>query len=89
MSDAENKMSGEANQGEDSYREAYEREHLKCADLAARIADLEARCEELNWKIDRIQKNPYSVRMHRLFLLLTASFLPLSVSYGSLQQTLW
>ncbi len=58
MSDAENKMSGEANQGEDSYREAYEREHLKCADLAARIADLEARCEELNWKIDRIQKNP-------------------------------
>ncbi|HIW82431.1 MAG TPA: glycosyltransferase family 2 protein [Candidatus Acetatifactor stercoripullorum] len=51
-------MSGEANQGEDSYREAYEREHLKCADLAARIADLEARCEELNWKIDRIQKNP-------------------------------
>ncbi len=58
MSDAENKMSGEANQGEDSYREAYERNHLKCADLAARIADLEARCEELNWKIDRIQKNP-------------------------------
>ncbi len=58
MSDAENKMSGEANQGEDSYREAYEREHLKCADLAARIADLESRCEELNWKIDRIQKNP-------------------------------
>ena len=58
MSDAENKMSGEANQGEDSYREANEREHLKCADLAARIADLEARCEELNWKIDRIQKNP-------------------------------
>lgn len=40
------------------YREAYEKEHLKCADLAARIAELEARNEELEWKLDRIKKNP-------------------------------
>ena len=40
------------------YREAYEREHLKCADLAARIADLEAKNDELEWKINRIKKNP-------------------------------
>ncbi len=40
------------------YREAYEQEHLKCADLAGRIADLEARNEELEWKLNRIKKNP-------------------------------
>ena len=40
------------------YKEAYEKEHLKCADLAARIADLEAKNEELNWKINRIKNNP-------------------------------
>ena len=40
------------------YREAYEQEHLKCADLAARIADLEAKNEELNWKLNRIKENP-------------------------------
>ncbi len=40
------------------YREAYEQEHLKCADLAARIADLEARNEELEWKLNRIKGNP-------------------------------
>ncbi|MCH5343130.1 MAG: glycosyltransferase family 2 protein [Acetatifactor sp.] len=40
------------------YREAYEKEHLKCADLAARIADLEAENEELNWKLGRIKNNP-------------------------------
>ena len=44
--------------GETDYREAYEREHLKCADLAARVADLEAKNEELEWKLDRIKKNP-------------------------------
>lgn len=40
------------------YREAYEQEHLKCAELAGRIADLEAKNEELEWKLDRIKKNP-------------------------------
>ena len=40
------------------YREAYEREHLKCAELAGRIADLEAKGEELEWKLDRIKGNP-------------------------------
>ena len=40
------------------FREAYEREHLKCADLAGRIADLEAKNEELEWKLNRIKNNP-------------------------------
>ena len=44
--------------GETDYREAYEKEHLKCADLAARVADLEAKNEELEWKLNRIKKNP-------------------------------
>ena len=46
------------NMGETDYREAYEQEHLKCADLAARVADLEAKNEELEWKLNRIKKNP-------------------------------
>lgn len=40
------------------YREAYEQEHLKCAELAGRIADLEAKNEELEWKLNRIKNNP-------------------------------
>lgn len=44
--------------GETDYREAYEREHLKCADLAGRVADLEAKNEELEWKLNRIKGNP-------------------------------
>ncbi len=40
------------------YRQAYEQEHLKCADLAGRIADLEAKNEELEWKLNRIKDNP-------------------------------
>ncbi len=43
---------------EKDYREAYEQEHLKCAELAARIADLEGKCEEYAWKLDRIKNNP-------------------------------
>ena len=43
---------------EEDYREAYQQEHLKCADLAARVADLEAKNEELEWKLNRIKKNP-------------------------------
>ncbi len=38
------------------YEKAYEQEHLKCADLAARVADLESKCEELEWKLNRIKK---------------------------------
>ena len=40
------------------YREAYEQEHLKCTDLAGRVADLEAEKEELEWKLNRIKNNP-------------------------------
>ena len=43
---------------ETDYRESYEREHLKCAELAGRIADLEAKNEELEWKLNRIKNNP-------------------------------
>ncbi len=43
---------------ETDYRQAYEQEHLKCADLAARVADLEAKNEELEWKLGRIKNNP-------------------------------
>lgn len=40
------------------YKEAYEKEHIKCADLASRVADLEAKNEELEWKLNRIKNNP-------------------------------
>ncbi|MED9904761.1 MAG: glycosyltransferase family 2 protein [Lachnospiraceae bacterium] len=40
------------------YKEAYEKEHVKSADLAGRVADLEAKNEELQFKLDRIKKNP-------------------------------
>ncbi len=40
------------------YREAYEKEHLRNADLAGRVADLEAKCDELTYKLNRIKKNP-------------------------------
>lgn len=40
------------------YKEAYEKEHLKNADLAARIADLESKNDELTWKLNRIKNNP-------------------------------
>lgn len=43
---------------ETDYRREYEREHQKCGDLAARVADLESKCEELEWKLNRIKKNP-------------------------------
>ncbi len=41
-----------------NFKDAYEQEHLKCADLAARVADLEAKNEELEWKLNRIKQNP-------------------------------
>lgn len=40
------------------YRKAYEQEHLRNADLAGRVADLEARCDDLNFKLSRIKNNP-------------------------------
>lgn len=40
------------------YREEYEKEHLRNADLAGRIADLEAQCDDLNFKLNRIKNNP-------------------------------
>lgn len=40
------------------FKEAYEKEHLKNAELAGRIADLEAKNEELQYKLDRIKNNP-------------------------------
>ena len=40
------------------YKEAYEKEHIKCADLAGRVAELEEKNEELNFKIIRIKNNP-------------------------------
>lgn len=40
------------------YKAAYEREHLKNADLAGRVADLEMQNEELTFKLDRIKNNP-------------------------------
>lgn len=43
---------------ETDYQEAYEREHLLNADLAGRIADLEAKCAELDFKLNRIKTNP-------------------------------
>lgn len=40
------------------YKEAYEKEHIKSADLAERVAQLEEKNEELQFKIDRIKNNP-------------------------------
>ncbi len=40
------------------YKEAYEKEHIKTADLAERVAMLEAKNEELTFKLNRIKNNP-------------------------------
>lgn len=40
------------------YREEYEKEHLKNADLAGRVADLEAKCDDLTFQLNRIKNNP-------------------------------
>ncbi len=47
-----------ADAGQPSWQELYEAEHIKCADLAGRVADLEAKSEELEWKLNRIKNNP-------------------------------
>ncbi len=40
------------------YQKAYEKEHIKTADLACRVAELEEKNEELQFKLDRIKNNP-------------------------------
>lgn len=40
------------------YKEAYEKEHIKCADLASRVAELEEKNDALNFKLNRIKNNP-------------------------------
>ena len=40
------------------YKAAYEREKLKSADLAERIAELEDKNQDLEFKINRIKNNP-------------------------------
>lgn len=42
-----------------NYKEAYEREHEKCADLSDRIVLLESEREELQFKLDRIKNNKF------------------------------
>ncbi|MDE7287394.1 MAG: hypothetical protein K2N55_11220, partial [Lachnospiraceae bacterium] len=46
------------NEAEIDYREEYEKEHLRNADLAGRVADLEAKCDDLAFKLNRIKENP-------------------------------
>ena len=43
---------------EKDYKSAYEREKLKSADLAEKIAELEDKNQELQFKLDRIKNNP-------------------------------
>lgn len=40
------------------YKELYEKEHIKSADLASRVAELEEKNDELSFKINRIKNNP-------------------------------
>ncbi|MCQ2081089.1 MAG: glycosyltransferase family 2 protein [Lachnospiraceae bacterium] len=40
------------------YKEQYEQEHLRNADLAGRVAELEAKVDDLNFKLERIKTNP-------------------------------
>lgn len=49
---------GDENPKTIDYREEYEREHLRNADLAGRVADLEAKCDDLTFKLNRIKENP-------------------------------
>ncbi len=47
-----------SNENEMDYKAAYEREKIKCADLATRIAELEDKNQEVQFKLDRIKNNP-------------------------------
>lgn len=48
----------ESDFNQEDYKKAYEKEHLKNAELASRIAELEFKNEELEFKLGRIKKNP-------------------------------
>ena len=43
---------------ENSYKKAYEKEHIKCADYAQRIAQLEEENDYLQFRLDRIHNHP-------------------------------
>ena len=45
-----------------NYKEAYEKEHLKSAQLASRVAELEEKNDLLEFKLNRIKTNPLWVR---------------------------
>ena len=40
------------------YKELYEKEALKCSDLAGRLSELEMKNQELEWNLGRIKGNP-------------------------------
>nr|MCR4850017.1 glycosyltransferase family 2 protein [Lachnospiraceae bacterium] len=40
------------------YKEEYEKEHQRNADLAGRVAELESTVDDLNFKLNRIKSNP-------------------------------
>ena len=44
---------------EKDYKEAYEQEHYKSTYLAGRVADLEDKVDDLQFKLDRIKNNPF------------------------------
>ena len=46
------------NEKQKDYQAAYEQEHIKTADLAGRVAQLEEENEELQFKLNRIKNNP-------------------------------
>ena len=58
MSDMQENEQKELQEEIIDYRDAYEKEHLRNADLAGRVADLEARCDDLDFKLSRIKNNP-------------------------------
>lgn len=62
MSESQNKMQNQIQAEPQNelafYKDAYEKEHLRNADLAGRVADLEAKCDDLDFKLNRIKNNP-------------------------------
>lgn len=62
MSESQNKMQNPIQAEPQNelvfYKDAYEKEHLRNADLAGRVADLEAKCDDLDFKLNRIKNNP-------------------------------
>ena len=61
MSESQNKMQNQIQAEPQNelafYKDAYEKEHLRNADLAGRVADLEAKCDDLDFKLNRIKNN--------------------------------